>query len=271
MRCPPRRCRSASATTSRTSFNPAATAESATKRVGAAGLDAASSRASVVLPVPGGPQSTSEGREPDSSSERSGAPGATRWRCPTTSSSVRGRIRSASGAPPRARSCGAASGNSSSESPPAMPCSLPSRRTNEPPRANASAPRRKRGWKPDEADARDAFARAASRASEEQTNARLRAAPQARLEARRGGGPDASARAASRASEEKTSARLRAAPQARLETRRSGGRTHPRAQRAERAKSRPAHASAPRRKRGWKPDEAEARTHPRAQRAERAK
>src|SRR5690606_20836589 len=61
-------------------------------------------RASVVLPTPGGPHSTIDGRFPESSRLRSGAPGASRWSWPATSSSERGRMRSASGRAPTAAS-----------------------------------------------------------------------------------------------------------------------------------------------------------------------
>ena len=59
--------------------------------------DCAMRRASVVLPVPGGPQRIIECSWPRSSACRSGLPGASRCSCPTNSSSVRGRMRSASG------------------------------------------------------------------------------------------------------------------------------------------------------------------------------
>ena len=99
VRSPPRRARSASAITSRTSLTPALTAESPTKRAARPpGAAFATSRARVVLPQPGGPQSSSEGSVPAPISARSGAPGATRCDCPAISSSVRGRMRSASGA-----------------------------------------------------------------------------------------------------------------------------------------------------------------------------
>ena len=59
----------------------------------------ASRRASVVLPVPGAPQRISEGSgPPPSTSLRTSRPSPTRCPWPTNSSSVRGRIRSASGA-----------------------------------------------------------------------------------------------------------------------------------------------------------------------------
>lgn len=47
-----------------------------------------------VLPVPGGPQKMMEGRRLDSTAERRREEGERRWSWPTTSSRVRGRIRS---------------------------------------------------------------------------------------------------------------------------------------------------------------------------------
>src|SRR5687767_8860359 len=58
----------------------------------------AMSRASVVLPTPGGPHRIIEWGLRASNASPSGLPGPSRWLCPTTSSSVRGRSRSASGA-----------------------------------------------------------------------------------------------------------------------------------------------------------------------------
>ena len=58
----------------------------------------ATSRAIVVLPVPGGPHSTTDDSRSDSISVRSGRPGPTECSWPTTSSSDRGRSRAASGA-----------------------------------------------------------------------------------------------------------------------------------------------------------------------------
>ena len=52
----------------------------------------------VVLPVPGGPHSTTDSDRSPSISWRSGEPGARSCCCPTSSSRVRGRIRTASGA-----------------------------------------------------------------------------------------------------------------------------------------------------------------------------
>ncbi len=53
--------------------------------------------ASVVLPTPGGPQKISEPVSSRSICTRSGLPGPRMCSCPTNSSSVRGRMRSASG------------------------------------------------------------------------------------------------------------------------------------------------------------------------------
>ena len=55
--------------------------------------------ASVVFPVPGGPQKIIEVGSSPSIASRNGFPGPSRCSCPTYSSSVRGRILSASGAP----------------------------------------------------------------------------------------------------------------------------------------------------------------------------
>ena len=56
------------------------------------------SRASVVLPTPGGPQKIMECGLPDSKASRKGLPAPKRCDCPTTSSRLRGRNNSASGA-----------------------------------------------------------------------------------------------------------------------------------------------------------------------------
>ena len=56
------------------------------------------SRASVVLPTPGGPHRIIECGLPDANATASGFPGASRCRWPITSSMVFGRRRSASGA-----------------------------------------------------------------------------------------------------------------------------------------------------------------------------
>ena len=76
------------------SLTPAITAESC---MNSASARRAISRASVVLPVPGGPQRISECSWPFSSAWRSGLPGPSTCSWPTNSSSVRGRMRSASG------------------------------------------------------------------------------------------------------------------------------------------------------------------------------
>jgi acyl carrier protein len=77
------------------SFTPPSTADMAMNWASKA---SAISRASVVLPVPGGPQRIIECSRPDSKATRSGLPGPSRCGWPITSSSVFGRSRSASGA-----------------------------------------------------------------------------------------------------------------------------------------------------------------------------
>src|SRR5581483_10569232 len=89
------RTRSASLITSRISLMPASTALNDTKR---AFVRSAMIRASVVLPVPGGPHRMIDCSRSRSIASRSGLPGASRSSWPTSSSKVRGRIRSASGA-----------------------------------------------------------------------------------------------------------------------------------------------------------------------------
>ena len=88
-----RRC-SAVAITSLTSLMPASTALNATN---SAFVRSAISRASVVLPVPGGPHRMIDCSRSRSIISRSGRPGATSSSWPTISSSVRGRMRSARG------------------------------------------------------------------------------------------------------------------------------------------------------------------------------
>src|SRR5687767_12669860 len=90
-------CRSSWArfTASRMSLTPEKTAESA---VNSASKASAMSLASVVLPTPGGPHRIIEWGLRASKASRSGLPGPRRWLWPTTSSSVRGRSFSASGA-----------------------------------------------------------------------------------------------------------------------------------------------------------------------------
>ena len=90
----PRRSRALSMTL-RTSATPELTADNSSYTAPTA---SATSRATVVLPVPGGPKKIIERTVPVSMATRSGAPSPSRWRCPTTSSSLRGRMRAASGA-----------------------------------------------------------------------------------------------------------------------------------------------------------------------------
>ena len=87
--------RRATSMTPRTSFTPAF---SALRASNARPVACEMSRASVVLPVPGGPCSTTEAGAAPSTRRRSGAPGPSRWSWPTTSSRLAGRIRTASGA-----------------------------------------------------------------------------------------------------------------------------------------------------------------------------
>src|SRR5216684_434923 len=94
VRVPYCRARSASAITCLISLIPASTAENS---MNSALVMRAMICASVVLPVPGGPQKIREPRSSRSIWVRSGLPGPTRCSWPTNSSSVRGRMRSASG------------------------------------------------------------------------------------------------------------------------------------------------------------------------------
>ena len=96
-----RLCR-ADSMTSRTSLTPAVTAES---DMNWRFVWVATTRASVVFPVPGGPHRMIDESRSVSISARSGAPGPTRCRWPTMSSSVCGRMRAASGACCSSRSC----------------------------------------------------------------------------------------------------------------------------------------------------------------------
>ena len=84
----------ARSTASRMSLTPAMTADSC---MNSASARRAMSRASVVLPVPGGPQRISEWSWPRSSAWRSGLPGAEHLLLPDEFIEVRGRMRSASG------------------------------------------------------------------------------------------------------------------------------------------------------------------------------
>ena len=79
----------------RTSLTPAETAETSTKRRSVCWLTIA---AMVVLPVPGGPQSSSDIDWSPSIRRRSGDPARAAAAWPTSSSRVRGRIRTANGA-----------------------------------------------------------------------------------------------------------------------------------------------------------------------------
>src|SRR5262245_61820197 len=85
----------ARSTASRISLTPDSTADST---MNCASTMLATSRASVVLPTPGGPHRIIECRRPDSNATRNGRPGPSRWRWPITWSRWRGRNRSASGA-----------------------------------------------------------------------------------------------------------------------------------------------------------------------------
>src|SRR5215203_6680026 len=92
--------------TARTSLTPALSADSGTNRRRVA---RETTCAIVVFPVPGGPHRISDIGASPSTSRRSGVPGPSRCRWPTTSSSVRGRIRTASGAVAATASSAAAS------------------------------------------------------------------------------------------------------------------------------------------------------------------
>src|SRR5882762_4034458 len=94
VRVPYWRARSASAMTCLISLMPESTAENS---MNSARDMAAMILASVVLPVPGGPQKSMEPASSRSIWRRSGWPGPTRCSWPTNSWTVRGRMRSASG------------------------------------------------------------------------------------------------------------------------------------------------------------------------------
>jgi hypothetical protein len=107
VRRPPSNRRCASASTSRTCGKPLSTAEIATN---SASAYRASNKARVVLPQPGGPHKIIEWTCPPSMARRSAAPCVSKRFCPTMSSSIRGRMRSASGrnrsgSSPGIRSC----------------------------------------------------------------------------------------------------------------------------------------------------------------------
>ena len=96
VRGPPSRPRAcASSIAARRSATPLDTADSCTK---AARVARATIRARVVLPTPGGPQKIADGMASRSIARRSGRPSPINCSCPANSSSVRGRIRAASGA-----------------------------------------------------------------------------------------------------------------------------------------------------------------------------
>ena len=90
-----RRACAARSMTSFTSLTPESTAEICTNGTPAV---RAIRRASVVLPVPGGPHRTMLVRCRPSRISTSGLPSSRRCSCPTNSSNARGRMRSASGA-----------------------------------------------------------------------------------------------------------------------------------------------------------------------------
>src|SRR5262245_16588725 len=99
----------ARAITSRTFATVAETAESSSN---SAPVVAATMRARVVLPDPGGPKRTSEGTRSASIASRSALPDPTTCSWPTKSSSVRGRSRRASGATSSSRLPAASSNRS---------------------------------------------------------------------------------------------------------------------------------------------------------------
>ena len=94
-----RRSRACS-TITRTSATPPSTALKATN---VARVDAAITCASVVFPAPGGPQRMTLGRRSAAIARARGPFAQMSSRCPTTSASELGRMRSASGAEARAR------------------------------------------------------------------------------------------------------------------------------------------------------------------------
>src|SRR5512135_1833919 len=100
----------ARSTASRMSLTPDSTAEMAMKSAPKA---CAVSRASVVLPTPGGPHRIIECSLPESNASRSGLPAPSRCVWPTTSARLRGRNRSASGARGSRAGSGASVGNRS--------------------------------------------------------------------------------------------------------------------------------------------------------------
>ncbi|CAK9176445.1 unnamed protein product [Ilex paraguariensis] len=88
----------ASSTASLISFTPEFTADNETNRLEDESEEELTMALAIeVLPVPGGPQKIIEGRRLQSMAERRKEFPARRCSCPTTSSMVRGRIRSANG------------------------------------------------------------------------------------------------------------------------------------------------------------------------------
>ncbi len=134
-----RRCFLALSRTSRISLTPVATAEYA-RNVEA--VCAAMRRASVVLPTPGGPQRTSEGTRSSAIARRRKPLPPTTASGPSTSSSERGRIRSASGVSGESGASSGAGANSGSGSKRSViaPGRIPKRDAAG--RAGARAPRR---------------------------------------------------------------------------------------------------------------------------------
>ena len=96
----------------------------------------------VVFPVPGGPQRMSDIGASPSTSLRSGVPGPSRWRWPSTSSRVRGRIRTASGACSAARWLAESSKRVSATTLAPLPSRFAARRSTLPADVRARFPRR---------------------------------------------------------------------------------------------------------------------------------
>ena len=113
---PSRRRAAASANAWRRAWTPCPTADTGTSSSPPA---AASRRPIVVLPVPGGPHRMADRTVPAAAMAAIGPSPSTRCACPTTSASVRGRIRSASGRSGAAASSPAAPNRSVSARPPA--------------------------------------------------------------------------------------------------------------------------------------------------------
>ena len=136
--------RRAASTAARTSLTPAVTAESSVNLRLVTWL---TTYARVVLPVPGGPHSSSDIGASLSMSLRNGVPAAVRCRWPTTSSSVRGRIRTASGAAFSAARSSASSNKLSTPSSLLRVTTSKRRRFRPPARAAAPRARGRRAWR----------------------------------------------------------------------------------------------------------------------------